>query len=141
MKPVVLVAIVLFSQFLFANPRSAITKDQGESVTFTPDQLKPVLVISNKYLAGLPEDAIYLSDFPPIDHDLQILYSELKYIESESLRVVITINFLEERLLEIPLPEDPEDLFMTLGSLYRYYLKLGEYQKELNDQWNQLQGT
>ena len=98
---VFVVAVLLFSQFLFAAPQSPVTKD----------------------------------------HDLQVLYSDLKFIESESLRVVFTIEALEESLFETPLPEDPQDLFLQLTSLYRYYTKLDAYQKELNEQWNQLLGT
>ena len=101
MKPVVLVAVVLFSQLLFAAGHSPITKD----------------------------------------HELQVLYSELKYIESESLRVEVTIEILEDRLHETPALENPEDLFLQLESLYKYYAILDEYQRELNDQWNQLSGT
>jgi hypothetical protein len=74
-------------------------------------------------------------------HYLQVLYSELKTIESESLRVVVTIEALEYRLREPPFPEDPEDLFLRLGSLYRDYAELDAYRRELNDQWNQITGT
>ena len=98
MKPLVLVAVVVFSQFLFA-------------AHHTP---------GNK------------------DHNLQVLYSELKYIESESFRVVVTIEILEERFFEPPLPEDPEELFLQLESLYKYYAELDAYQRELQDQWNRL---
>ena len=101
MKPVVLVAVLLFSQLVCATPGSPGTKD----------------------------------------HELQVLYSELKFVESESLRVEFTIEVLEERLYESPLPQDPEDLFLQLASLYRYYTKLDTYQIELNDQWKQLLGT
>ena len=101
MKPVVLFAVLLFSQFIGAAPHSPIAKD----------------------------------------HDLQVLYSELKFIESESLRVEFTIEALEERLFETPFPEDPEDLFRQLESLYRYYTRLEAYQRELNYLWNQLLGT
>ena len=73
MKPVVLIIALMFSQFLFATPRSTITKD----------------------------------------HQLQVLYSELRFVESESLRVEFTIEVLEERLYEIPLPEDPAPRFST----------------------------
>ena len=72
------------------------------------------------------------------DHNLQVLYSELKFVESESLRVVITIEVLEERAFEPPLPEDPEDLFLQLELLYKYYAELDAYQRELKSQWNQL---
>ena len=100
MKSAVLVAVLIFSQSLFATPRSPAAED----------------------------------------HQLQVLYSELKYIESESLRVEFTIEVLEERLFETPLPEDPRELFEQLTSLYRYYTDLDAYQRELNDQWNQLLG-
>ena len=100
MKCVFLLAVLIFSQSLFATPRSPNAED----------------------------------------HNLQVLYSELKFIESESFRVEFTIEILEERLHESPLHEDPEDLFLQLASLYRYYTNLDAYQKELNDQWNQLQG-
>jgi len=98
-KSAVLVAVLIFSQSLFATPRPAAE-----------------------------------------DHQLQVLYSELKFIESESLRVEITIEVLEERLYEIPLPEDPQELFLQLASLYGYYTHLDAYRRELNDQWNQLLG-
>ena len=75
------------------------------------------------------------------DHHLQVLYSELKFVESESLRVEITIEVLEERFFEAPLPEEPEDLFLQLESLYRYYAELDAYRRELKDQWNQLLGA
>jgi hypothetical protein len=100
-KPVILVAVLLFSQFLFASTHTPLTKDR----------------------------------------ELQVLYSELKFVESESLRVVFTIETLEERLHQPLLLQDPEDLFLQLGSLYRYYAKLDAYQRELNEIWNQLLGT
>ena len=100
MKSVVLAAVFIFSQSLFATPRSPAAND----------------------------------------HNLQLLYSELKFIESEFLRVEFTIEVLEETLHENPLPEDPEDLFQQLASLYRYYTNLDAYQRELSDQWNQLLG-
>ena len=100
MKSAVLVAVLIFSQSLFATPRSPAAED----------------------------------------HQLQVLYSELKFIESESLRVEFTIEVLEERLFETPLPEDPQELFLQLTALYRYYTDLDAYQRELNDLWNQLLG-
>ena len=101
MKPVVLVAVVLFSPFLLA--------------------------------AGHSPEAN--------DHHLQVLYSELKTVESESFRVEVTIEILEDRLHEVPDLENPEDLYLELESLYKYYFTLDEYQRELNDQLNQLSGT
>ncbi len=74
------------------------------------------------------------------DHQLQVVYSELKFIESESLRVEFTIEVLEERLFETPLPEDPQELFLQLTVLYKYYTDLDAYRRELNDHWNQLLG-
>lgn len=100
MKSALLVAVLMFSQSLFATPRSSGAED----------------------------------------HQLQVLYSELKFVESESLRVEFTIEALEERLFETPLPEDPQELFLQLTSLYRYYTDLDAYQRGLNDQWNQLLG-
>ena len=100
MKSAVIVAVLLFSQSLFATPRSP----------------------------------------APEDYQLQVLYSELKFIESESFRVEFTIEVLEERLFEPPLPEDPQELFLQLASLYKYYTDLDAYRRELNDQWNQLLG-
>ncbi len=101
MKPVILVAVLLLSQFSFASSHTPVTKDR----------------------------------------EFQVLYSELKFVESESFRVVFTIEALEERLHEPLLPQDPEDLFLQLGSLYRYYAKLDAYQRELNEIWNQLLAT
>jgi len=75
------------------------------------------------------------------DHDLQVLYGELKAVESESLRVAITIEILEERLFDAALPENPEDLFQQLESLYKHYAKLEADLGELIDQWNQMVTT
>lgn len=100
MKSAVIVAVLIFSQSLFATPH-----------------------------------------FPAAeDHQFQVLYSELKFIESESLRVEFTIEVLEERLFEIPLPEDPQELFLQLASLYKYYTDLDAYQRELSYEWNRLLG-
>ncbi len=101
MKPVLLVAVLLFCQLLVAAGHSTAAED----------------------------------------HEFQLLYSELKYIESETLRVEVTIEILEDRLHETPALENPEDLFLHLESLYKYYIILGEHQRELNDRWNQLSGA
>ena len=101
MKPVVLFAVTVFSQLVFASPQLAAIED----------------------------------------HELQIFYSELKSVESEYLRAVITIEILEEKLFETPLPENLEEVFRQLESLYKYHAKLETNLRELQEQWNQLQGT
>ena len=101
MKSAVIFAVLIFSQSIFATPRSPAAED----------------------------------------YQFQVLYSELKFVEAETLRVEFTIEVLEERLFETPLPEDPQELFMQLTSLYKYYTDLGAYEIELNDQWNQLLGN
>ncbi len=75
------------------------------------------------------------------EHYLQVLYSELKFVESETFRVEFTIETLEDRLHEGPIPEQPEDLFLQLESLYRYSTRLDAYHRELNEVWNQLLGA
>jgi hypothetical protein len=73
------------------------------------------------------------------DGELLSLYRELKLVESESLRVAVTIDALEKELHEYPNPENLEQLHSQLGHLYKYDVQLYSHYRDLNKVWSYLQ--
>lgn len=65
----------------------------------------------------------------PLSHDGELLslYRERKFVESESLRVAVTIDALLEELHEYPNPENIEQLHSQLGHLYKYDVQLASH--------------
>ena len=91
------------------------------------------LVFSSNFVA--------ISQSSTLSHDGELLslYRELKLIESESLRVAVTIDALEAELHEYPNPENTEQIHARLGRLYKYDVQLASLYIELNEVWSYLQ--
>lgn len=71
---------------------------------------------------------------PISDHDLQLIYSAIKHIESESLRVMVTLDALQEEL-DQDLSHDYMDfLFAELIRLYKYDLALNQLHQEFTEE-------
>lgn len=68
------------------------------------------------------------------DHDLQILYSDIMQIESESLRVTVTLDALQEELDQDHNHVYIEQLFSELIRLYQYDSALNQLHKEFTDE-------
>lgn len=82
-----------------------------------------------------------ISRSSPLTHDGELLslYRELKLVESESLRVAVTIDALEEELHEYQNPENIEQLHSQLGNLYMYDVELASHYIHLDEVWSYLQ--
>lgn len=82
-----------------------------------------------------------ISRSSPLTHDGELLslYRELKLIESESLRVAVTIDALVNELHDYPDPETIEQLHFKLGHLYKYDVQLASHYIDLNEVWSYLQ--
>ena len=68
------------------------------------------------------------------DQDLQILYSDIMQIESESLRVTVTLDALQAELDQDHNPIYIEQLFSELIRLYKYDSALSQLHKEFTDE-------
>lgn len=75
------------------------------------------------------------------DHELQLLYSDIMLIESESLRVMVTLDALQEELDQGPNHEYLEQLFSELIRLYQYDSELNQLHKEFTDVLQALTGS
>jgi len=73
------------------------------------------------------------------DGELLSLYRELKLIESESLRVAVTIDALVIELHDHPHPETIEQIHSQLGYLYKYDVQLASHYINLKEVWIYLQ--
>lgn len=73
------------------------------------------------------------------EEELLFLHRELKLVESESLRVAVTIDALEAELHENPRRENVQQLHSQLGRLYKYDVQLYSHYKDLNEVWSYLQ--
>ena len=72
------------------------------------------------------------------DYDLQLLYSEIVQIESESLRVMVTLDALQAEL-DLDLDHDYRvHLFSELIRLYQYDAQLNQFHKEFTDEFRAL---
>ena len=82
-----------------------------------------------------------ISRSSPLTHDEELLslYRELKLVESESLRVAVTIDALEKELHEYPNPENVGQLHSQLGHLYKYDVQLASYYIYLDEVWRYLE--
>ena len=68
------------------------------------------------------------------DQELQILYSDIMQIESESLRVTVTLDALQAELDQDHNPIYIEQLFSELIRLYKYDSALSQLHKEFTDE-------
>ena len=68
------------------------------------------------------------------DQDLQLLYSDIMQIESESLRVMITLDALQEELYSELNHDYMKQLFSELIRLYQYDSELNQLHKEFTDE-------
>jgi hypothetical protein len=72
------------------------------------------------------------------DYDLQLLYSDIMQIESESLRVTVTLDALQEELDQDHNDFSKEQLFSELIRLYKYDSALNQLHKEFTDELQSL---
>ena len=81
------------------------------------------------------------SQSSPLTHDGELLslYRELKLVESESLRVAVTIDALEKELHEYQNPENIEQIHSQLAHLYKYDVQLASHYIDLDEVWTYLQ--
>ena len=88
-----------------------------------------------------PPNLSAISRSSPLTHygELLSLYRELKLVESESLRVAVTIDALEKELHEYQNPENIEQLHSQLGNLYKYDVQLASHYIYLDEVWSYLQ--
>ena len=68
------------------------------------------------------------------DHVLQLLYSDIIHLESESFRVMVTLDALQEELDQGMNHDRTEQLFSELIRLYKYDLELSQLHKEYTDE-------
>ena len=68
------------------------------------------------------------------DHDLQLLYSEIVQIESESLRVMVTLDALQEELDQDLDHDYRVHLFSEMIRFYQYDTQLSQFHKEFTDE-------
>lgn len=82
-----------------------------------------------------------ISRSSPLTHEVELLslYRELKFIESESLRVAVTIDALVTELHEYPDSANIEQIHSTLGHLYKYDVQLASHYINLSEVWSYLQ--
>lgn len=73
------------------------------------------------------------------EEELLALYRELRLVESESIRVAVTIDALEAELHEQPYQENVEQIHSRLGRLYKYDVHLASHYRDLNEVWSYLQ--
>ena len=82
-----------------------------------------------------------ISQSSPLTHDGELLslYREIRLVESESLRVAVTIDALEKEMHEYPNPENIEHLHSQLGRLYKYDVQLASHYIYLDEVWSYLE--
>lgn len=73
------------------------------------------------------------------DGELLSLYRDLKLIESESIRVAVTIDALVRELHEYPHREVVEQIHSQLGHLYKYDVQMASDYRDLKEVWSYLQ--
>lgn len=84
---------------------------------------------------------VAISPSSPLTHDgeLLFLHREIRLVESESLRVAVTIDALQEELQENYSREYIEQLHSVLGNLYKYDVQLDSHYRDLKEEWASLQ--
>ena len=84
---------------------------------------------------------VAISPSTPLTHDgeLLLLHRELRLVESESHRVAITVDALQEELQENSSRDYIEQLHSQLGHLYKYDVQRASLYIDLSEVWSYLQ--